>query len=222
MTNSRLTWIGTATGAWAILCAAMVDAQDKDPPVPAGADPGGVAVALISGGSDYRIPEIAQALARDGEGTLIGWDFIDNDETPFFVADADEAKRLTAAAKAENTQIRLIVVRADLGNPVMRAQALAYVARTPARIVVLPGWLPTAQDHKLLETAAEKAPHLLIVIQGFAAASDNKPPPAPPGTTLVTGISRHPAEAAVKAARHVAANPDSGPSSVRKSLEAAR
>jgi len=46
-------------------------AQEKKPPLPPGRDPGGVAIALVTTGIDYTVPEVAQRLARDGEGELI-------------------------------------------------------------------------------------------------------------------------------------------------------
>src|SRR4029079_9055021 len=60
-----------------VLAAAVLtlatQAQEAKPRVPPGRAPGGVAIALISTGIDYTIPEIAQRLARDGEGELVGW-----------------------------------------------------------------------------------------------------------------------------------------------------
>jgi hypothetical protein len=46
-------------------------AADK-PKVPPGRDPGGFAIALFSTGVDYTDPAVANCLARDGEGELIG------------------------------------------------------------------------------------------------------------------------------------------------------
>ena len=53
------------------------------PKVPPGTDPGGTAIALIAHGVDYTDPEIAPRLARDGEGDIIGWDFIAGDNKPY-------------------------------------------------------------------------------------------------------------------------------------------
>ena len=49
--------------------------------MPSGRDPGGVAIALFGTGIDYTLP-LAQRLARDGEGELIGWDLEDKDRKP--------------------------------------------------------------------------------------------------------------------------------------------
>ena len=58
---------------------AAAPALAADPPVPLGQDAGGTAVAFMTTGIDYRDPAVAKALARDGEGELIGWDFVDDD-----------------------------------------------------------------------------------------------------------------------------------------------
>src|SRR5688572_3480924 len=58
-------------------------AQSSKPKVPPGTDPGGIAIALIAHGIDYTDPEIAPRLARDGEGDIIGWDFVSGDNKPF-------------------------------------------------------------------------------------------------------------------------------------------
>ena len=55
----------------------------SEPKVPPGLDPGGVAIALLGDGVDYTKPELAKRLARDGEGDLIAWDFVDNAIRPY-------------------------------------------------------------------------------------------------------------------------------------------
>ena len=57
--------------------------QASEPKVPAGLDPGGTAIAILGDGIDYTKPVIAKRLARDGEGDLIAWDFVDNDIRPY-------------------------------------------------------------------------------------------------------------------------------------------
>src|SRR4029077_8292457 len=66
----------------ALTLATTAAAQRKKPPLPPGRDPGGVAIALLGSGIDYTVPHIAQRLARDGEGELIGFDLVDNDNRP--------------------------------------------------------------------------------------------------------------------------------------------
>lgn len=171
-----------------LLGATAAACEPRDPPVPAGADPGGTAIAIISTGFDYRLPDRAAWLARDGEGHIIGWDFVDNDSRPFDqnLRTSEVAGQVLVAAKAAATPVRLIVMRVDTTNLEMRAKAIAFVARTPARTAVLPEWLPDAAGLKLLEAAAKHAPNLLLVVQTPPSEKlDGKGSKAPDTTVLV-------------------------------------
>ncbi|MDZ7749422.1 MAG: S8 family serine peptidase [Halofilum sp. (in: g-proteobacteria)] len=63
--------------------------EPLNPPVPAGEDPGGVPVALVDAGVNYRLPAIGERLARDAAGTILGYDWWDMDRRPF---DANPAR----------------------------------------------------------------------------------------------------------------------------------
>ena len=82
-----LAWLLVMAGT--MLWAEIAAAQGRKPRLPAGLDPGGVAVALLSTGIDYQASDIARRLARDGEGDLIGWDLVDRDNRPFNGAAAE-------------------------------------------------------------------------------------------------------------------------------------
>ena len=152
----------------AILCAMMVtvavaDAAKK-PPVPVGVDPGGVAVALIGEGVDYTRPEIAKRLARDGEGEIIGWDFVDGDRRPYR-ADGSRAFEVIAG---EASAARMTVFRTASGdNRLSFANAIAMVWVGPARIVLMGGERTEAgaaePDRELLSAAGEHFSDLLFV-----------------------------------------------------------
>jgi hypothetical protein len=115
------------------------------PKVPSGSDPGGIAVAIIGSGVNYTLPGIASRLARDGEGDIIGLDFIDRDNRPFDVAEPDATPdgirpmgtTLASVLLAAAPQARLIPVRLPPGEPNFLAAAAAFVARTPARIALV-------------------------------------------------------------------------------------
>jgi hypothetical protein len=150
--------------------------QDKKPALPPGRDPGGLAVALLSSGVDYTLADLAQRLARDGEGELIGWDFADNDRRPFErsgqstpVAQGGNATML--ALKIAGTGRRVIPVRIPLGAPLVLAQAVAFIARTPAKITAVPMWTSNAADWWAFGQAASHAPDLLFII---AAGDEGK------------------------------------------------
>lgn len=63
--------------------------EPLNPPVPSGADPEGVAVALVDAGVNYLLPQIGRRLARNKAGTIFGYDYWDMDRRPF---DANPAR----------------------------------------------------------------------------------------------------------------------------------
>ena len=147
------------------------------PPVPAGRDPGGIAIALIVTGIDYTHPEIKDRLARDGEGEIIGLDLIDGDNRPYAATtlpgnedgavDTILARRILATYR----HARLVPIRVDPNNKVMLARALAFAASTPARIVAVPLWGDSKETWEFFSQAAEQIPdHLLILPAGDADA----------------------------------------------------
>ena len=166
----RKTWLRCA--AWlppfvvAVTLAAISLAQSPaaKPKLPPGVDPGGAVIGLITTGIDYTRPEIERCLARDGEGELIGWDIVDRDRLPY--------KRQTTPAQPSDDalfnslpcgKVRVVPVRVDPTNAVTLGKAMAFLAATTARVVVLPvesqpvDWAP-------LIAAAMQFPTLLLVI----------------------------------------------------------
>lgn len=143
-------------------CAGL-EARSGKPKVVPGRDPGGVAVAVIGAGIDYRRTEVESRLARDGEGELIGWDFADNDARPFSGDNADG--RLVALALGEGQGAgRLVVARVAPGRQDQIAAALRFARETPARIVLMladPGRPLTVGQ--LAEAAQFLRPMLIVV-----------------------------------------------------------
>jgi hypothetical protein len=140
------------------------------PPVPPGRDPGGIAVALIGTGIDYTLPQIAPRLARDGEGELIGWDLQDRDRRPF-----DQSKgtapaewggdaTLLASLILGAPVVRLVPVRVDPSDAGVLAQALAFVAQTPARVAVVAMGSPSRPHWEPFRQAAQRFKDVLIVV----------------------------------------------------------
>lgn len=115
--------------------AAVAEARTPKPRVPPGLDPGGIAVALIGGGIDYRRPEIIPRLARDGEGELIGRDVSEGDARPF--SDADHDGPMGQRLAREAPDMRLVPVRVAAGRHDQVAAALRFVGDTPARIALI-------------------------------------------------------------------------------------
>jgi len=154
-------------------------AQDGKPPVPPGRDPGGVAIALIAAGIDYRLPRLAQRLARDGEGELIGWDLEDNDRRPFDKANGQGMDGTAVAAFLLGADgVRLVPVRLSPADPASAAQGLAFAARTPARVALLLASVSASEAAAALRRTASRFPHMLLILPaegGSLAPADGDP-----------------------------------------------
>lgn len=153
----------------AVLASVSAAHAQRDPPLPPGLDPGGIAIALITTGIDYTLPEVAQRLARDGEGELIGWDLVDRDNRPFRRSGAATPGGWggdgTALARAIGTHGRRIVpVRIDPADPRSLARAVAFIAQTPARLVVVPASSREPSDWEPFRQAATHFKDLLFVV----------------------------------------------------------
>lgn len=158
---------------------------NRKPKPPAGRDPGGVAVALIGAGIDYGLPEIARRLARDGEGEIIGYDAVDSDHRPF-ERSAIEGRRLPEAAGTmiaavflrEAGAARLVAVRAPEAETLGFAASVAFVTRTPARIVAVL-LSNTGPDPSMQFRDIERhAPRLLMIASATHAGEIAAPNPS--------------------------------------------
>ena len=181
--TARFLGLSLAVAAVIALFATAVLAAEsaKKPPVPPGADPGGVLVALIGEGVDYIKPEIARRLARDGEGEIIGWDFVDGDRRPYR-ADVSAKGRFEALCVEFCTQTRianvilnvaskarLVVLRTDIRASIngshldLAARAIGMAVQTGARVSLLD--VQTGDQYfKLLSSAAKQFPEVLFVL----------------------------------------------------------
>lgn len=116
----------------------LAQQQAGKPRVPPGVDPGGRTIALVGNGVDYRRPEIAARLARDGEGEIVGWDFLDDDRRPFGrCSTSDDRCAAIDIAEIVRLPVRLVVMRAAIGSPQTVVGAVTLAARVDAGIVLL-------------------------------------------------------------------------------------
>jgi hypothetical protein len=152
----------------ALLASGAAMAAPADPPVPPGRDPGGVAVAIIGPGVDYTQPDIAARLARDGEGEIIGWDFVDNDRRPFekgsILGPAFDQNRIChrLAIEAASSRFEFFRTNPALEEAQFRLRlvpAFGMAVQSPAQIVLLLDWASP-----LLEEASKSFPDRLFIV----------------------------------------------------------
>jgi hypothetical protein len=163
--------------AWAVAalvfsCCALAgsgSASADDPLLKPGRDPGGVAVAVLADGFDYRQPDIAEVLARDGEGVAIAWDSVDRDALPF-LAEGKGASAARALA-ARGGGVRVIAIRVDARDPASVGQGIAFAVSTPAKIVVFDLPDDALAAVAVLDAAARKFPDFLFVVSPERTAS---------------------------------------------------
>lgn len=159
------------TRRWVIallILVAPIEALARDPRVPPGRDPGGIAVAIVSTGIDYTQPQIAARLARDGEGEIIGWDFTDGDALPFDTSQSGNGTALASMILAESPVVRLVSVRIDALKPGSFTRALAFIGQTPAQVVLVADGGSSLQDWELIREVARHFTKLLIIMPAEA------------------------------------------------------
>ena len=157
----------------AVVCAMLWlagNALAADPPLKSGRDPGGVAVAVLAGGFDYRRTDIARVLARDGEGEAIAFDAVDGDHRPF---GADASGDAVAEAVASRGGVRVVAVRVAERDAQSLAKGIAFAAATPARVVFVPMALD-ATGFEVLIAAVQRFPNVIFVVAKAPAAAEQK------------------------------------------------
>jgi hypothetical protein len=165
--------------AFGCICWLISDlqAQTKSakPNPPVGVDPGGAAVGLLTTGIDYRLPPVAGCLARDGEGRVIAWDVIDRDPLPFRAHSVGVVDDNVLASSVDcNGRVRLVPVRIDVADAISFSRAVAFLATTPARVIVIPA-LNQPDDWTPLLSAADAFPAMLIVVARVALPAVDHP-----------------------------------------------
>lgn len=201
---------------------ALPQSPAPKPRVPAGLDPGGTAVAVIGGGVDYTRAGMASRLARDGEGEIIGWDFVDRDNRPFdrcVLTSPDIDLCPTALAEVvlnPNSNIRLVVARVDGTRPPSIVEAIQMVANTPARIVFLAIEPPTYAT--LLREAARLNAATLFIAIGDTPDPSMAISSEWPENIVFTDTGRGGAVLAARAAALKARSPALDPAGLRAAL----
>lgn len=143
-----------------LLLASVCAARAEDPKLVAGRDPGGVAVAVLADGFDYKREDVARILARDGEGEAIAWDAVERDARPFAAAAAGTALALAAAARGG---VRVVAVRVAAGDTASLVEGVAFAVATPARIVLVALDADAKDGLGVLKAAAQRFDAVLLV-----------------------------------------------------------
>jgi hypothetical protein len=214
------------------LASGSASGQTRDPPIPAGLDPGGIPVAVFADGVDYTDPAIARVLARDGEGDAIAWDFTDSDARPFGPTDP-RIPDLTAMTSS----LRLVIVRGTAEDPARAARLTSFAVRSPARIILAWDTGPDRPDWALFLEGVRRFPDRLFVVPAFGArgydaarAAPNLLVAAPTGTpgdvvlhgveegAGVQAIHRVASMATALAADAMADKPDATAASIKSEL----
>jgi len=145
--------------------------EPLNPPIPAGRDPGGVAVAVVDTGVNYLLEAVAGRLARDAAGRALGHDFWDGDDRPF---DLDTGRSPffplhhgTAVASIvlrEAPVARIIPYRFPRPDMARMGELVAHADEKGARIVNLAMGFNKRDDWRTFEAAARARPHMLFVV----------------------------------------------------------
>jgi hypothetical protein len=122
-------------------------------------------IAILTRGFDYTRAEIAARLARDGEGEIIAWDVPGDDRFPFAPAGDTELMMALVKLLPAAAPVSLLPIKIDPDDPSSLAKAFAFIARTPARTVLVPMWTSTPQTWDLFAKAAAHFSDLRIVIR---------------------------------------------------------
>lgn len=186
MFRRLLTW-AALFGLMLAMAGSVAGQPAKKPRVPPGRDPGGVAVAVVGGGVNYLLPHITGRLARDGEGELVGWDFVDNDQRPLEPY-GGLSTALASIVLREAGATRLAVVRDKPGDAHSHAKAVVLLSRSPARIVLM---LSSSTDRKEWEPFAQAAAHfqdLLFIVPAGDEDRDLDQAPAHPASLGLANV----------------------------------
>lgn len=176
--------------------AALAQATTSEPGVPAGKDPGGVAVAIIDSGVNYTLPAIATRLARNSKGEIVGYDFQDDDRRPFDLVPGQKpgsgghhGTRVAGIFLREAPLARLIPYRYRAHSFETFGKIVETIATCPARIVIMSLGGYQKRDWQMFRKAALAHPELLFIISaGNDGRNVDEKPIYPSGFKLPNAI----------------------------------
>jgi len=148
-----------------------------NPPVPVDAGKTtGLKVALVDSGVNYTLPKIAKSLAVDKDGKLIGYDFWENDSTPYDAHPARSAfsiqrhgTRTASILLREAPDIALVPYRYPRPDMSRMQQLVEHAASHSIRIIGMPLGGNRYGEWKAFSEAASAHPEILFI----ASAGNN-------------------------------------------------
>lgn len=149
-------------------------ALDRDwlnPPLPKTGRQHGLRVAMIDSGVNYQIDEIAQSLAVNSDGDLIGYDYWENDNKPF---DANPARswfivqrhgtRTASILLREAPDIALVPYRYPRPDMSRMTQLIEHAASHSIRIVGMPLGSNSYKEWSDFSASVDAHPEILFIV----------------------------------------------------------
>ena len=173
--------------------AAPPEPVDESPPT--GTDTGGVLVAMVDAGVDYRIPSIGGRLARDASGAILGYDWWDRDPRPFDAHPAGtdffvqrHGTRTASLMLAEAPVARLVPYRYPRPDMSRMRELIEQADTDGVRIVNLSLGGPRREEWEVFEQTALAHPHLLFVVSAGNDGRDIDQQPVYPAALSLSNL----------------------------------
>ena len=171
------------------------DGEPLNPPVPKGRDPGGVLVVLVDSGVNYLLPDVAERLARDKTGAILGYDYWDLDERPFDL-DSGRSPFLpmrhgTAVASLllrEAPEARLVPYRYPRPDMNRMSELIAAAEAVGAGIVAMAMGSKDRSDWRAFESAAKERPEMLFIVSAGNDGRDIDETPTYPASLEISNM----------------------------------
>ncbi len=149
----------------------MANIEWLNPPLPDKGRSDGLRVALIDSGVNYQLDEIANSLAQDKDGNIIGYDFWDDDQTPF---DANPSRspffvqrhgtRTASITLREAPDIALVPYRYPRPDMSRMTRLVKHAAANGIRIVGMPLGSNNNLEWLAFSKAVEAHPEILFIV----------------------------------------------------------
>jgi len=141
------------------------------PAVPAGTDSGGIRVGIVDSGVNFLLPQIAKQLARNSDGSIIGYDFWDLDALPY---DNNPARsvffpqrhgtRTAMLLLNEATNVSLVPYRYPRPDMSRMSDLIQHAAKHHVKIIAMPLGSKDKNQWQRFRQSAEDHPEILFIV----------------------------------------------------------